>query len=199
MVSDASIEDVLAGGSREHQSGPSGETQYSERHDKLNARCHCGTISFDISRPSEQHNHATGKLDAGLDVCTSCRLVTGFEITSWTGVPHELINTTAPDFNEYLADKSKLKHYNSSPDVSRYFCGTCGATIFYQKHGLATIDIGVGVLDPVINEEARAEDWLLWQKYPNGLGYREDAVDRRLVRGVADGLRIHKGEGAGQE
>lgn len=199
VVSDASIEDILARGSREQQSRPPRGNQYSQRHDKLDVRCHCGTISFDICRPAEQHNHASGKLEAGLDVCTSCRLVTGFEITSWAGVPHEMINTTAPDFNAYLADRSKLKHYKSSVDVSRYFCATCGATIFYQKHGLPTIDIGIGVLDPVTSEEARVEDWLLWQKHPKGLGYPEDAVDRKLVKGLADGLRLHKGEVAEQE
>lgn len=192
-VSDGIVKEILADGAEGHQDGRP-RAKCSRREDTLNVRCHCGTICFHISRPGEQYNHSTGRFEGSLDACTSCRLVTGFEITSWATVPRELINTTAPNFKAYLADGSKLKHYKTSADVSRYFCGTCGATIFYQKHGLDTIDVGIGVLDPPINELARAEDWLVWQKYPTGIAYPEDAVDQKFVKDIADGLKFHKGE-----
>jgi hypothetical protein len=193
-VSDGYVKGMLAGGAEEHQNELPGAANCSGREDKLNVRCHCGTISFHISRPGKQYNRSTGKFESSLDACTSCRVATGFEITSWATVPQQLINTTAANFNAYLADRSKLKHYKTSADVSRYFCGTCGATVFYQKHGLDTIDVGIGVLDPQINEFARAEDWLVWQKYPKGMAYPEDAVDKKFVKDLADGLRFHKGE-----
>lgn len=194
-VSDANIESLLAGGYGGQPNRPPDEADCGGRDDKLNFHCHCGTVSLNISRPDEQYNRATGKFESCLDACTSCRLVTGFEITSWATVPQELINTPAPNLHAYLADRSKLKHYKTSVDVSRYFCGTCGATIFYQKlNGLDTIDVGIGLLDPPIHEDARAEDWLVWQKYPTGMSYPEDAVDQKFVKDLAEGLRFHKGE-----
>ncbi|KAK5045704.1 hypothetical protein LTR84_009073 [Exophiala bonariae] len=193
-VSDSDVQDILTGDSSAQESEQAREAPSLGRNNTLDGRCHCGTISFTVSQPDEQHNHGTGKFEASLDACTSCRLVTGFEITSWATVPQDLIKTTASSFNAYLADRSKLNHYKSSQDVSRYFCTKCGATIFYQNHGLATIDIAIGILDPSSNEQARAEDWLLWQKYPKAISYPEDAVDRKLVQGLADGLRLHMGE-----
>ncbi|KEF54248.1 uncharacterized protein A1O9_09414 [Exophiala aquamarina CBS 119918] len=195
MVSDANIEGILAGEHGEQPIRSSGESEHRGRDDELNFRCHCDIVSLNISRPDEQYNQATGKFESGLDACTSCRLVTGFEITGWARVPQELINTPAPSFNAYLADRSRLKHYKTSADVSRYFCGTCGATVFYQKHGLDTIDIGIGLLDPPNPEDARAEDWLVWQKYPTGMSYPENAIDQKFVKDLADGLRSHKGAG----
>lgn len=198
MVSDADIANILTGETHGQESELLSQNQTTGRDYTLNVRCHCGTISFDVIRPQDQPNRDTEAFEAGLDACTSCRLVTGFEITSWATVPHGSIITTEPTLNAYLGDRSRLKHYKSSSDVSRYFCTRCGATIFYQKHGLATIDIAIGVLNPPVSEQARAEDWLRWLKYPKGIFYSEDAVDRKFLRGLMDGLRLHKGERGGQ-
>jgi len=188
-VSDVDIENILAVENGERSSKPPEKAD-----DKLNFHCHCGAISLHISRADGQYNQATGRFDSCLDACTSCRLVTGFEITSWARVPQELINVQAAGFDAYLADRSILRHYESSVGVSRYFCGTCSATIFYQKHGLDTIDIGIGLLDPPVRERARAEDWLVWEQYPTGMSYPEDAVDQKFVKDLAEGLRLNKGE-----
>ena len=186
-VSDEAVHEILAKADKEPQ-------QHISQDAQLKVRCHCGNVSFRVNRPGKDYNQGTGKFGTGIDACTSCRLVTGFEITSWTTVPQNLIEPAGQDLDAYLSDRSKLKHYKSSSDVSRYFCSDCGATVFYQKHGLDTIDISIGVLSPEVSDVARAEDWLSWQKYPRGVAYQEDAVDRKFVDDLAEGYRLHQGE-----
>jgi len=88
-----------------------------------------------------------------------------------------------------LDDRSRLGHYQTSPDVSRFFCVGCGATVFYDKHGLDVIDVAVGLLEPKKQGNVRVEDWLVWEMYPRCVLYQEDAVDKRFVRGLVEGMR----------
>ncbi|KAK5412260.1 hypothetical protein LTR06_005230 [Exophiala xenobiotica] len=156
----------------------------------LDASCHCQNVAFSMSRPEKSFNNGTGKFEASLDACTSCRTVGGFEITSWITVPKELIKSGSGHLGTLLANRSKLGHYNTSSDVSRYFCTTCGATVFYEKHGHDTIDIGIGLLHPQHEGAMRVENWLAWQEYPKCLGYQEDAVDKHFVANLAEGMRL---------
>lgn len=166
------------------------DTSISQENDRLRARCHCGNIALSIARPGEDFNNGSGKFEANLDACTSCRRVSGFEITSWITLQPGLIRTEPPSLHDFLADRTKAAHYQTSTDVSRYFCVKCGATIFYHKHNLDTIDVAVGLLDTGGKGKARAEDWLEWQRYPNCLSYQEDAIDKVFVANLAEGMRL---------
>ena len=84
-------------------------------------------------------------------------------------------------------DLPALTKYNTSPDVFRYFCNRCGATIFYLKDGRDTIDVGVGLL--LANSGARAEEWLIWEKYENCVAYQQDAIDPVLVQVLVNGIQ----------
>jgi hypothetical protein len=170
----------------------------------LHAHCHCGNVEFSISRPaddsdnhdSDSNKRETAKFQATLDTCNSCRRVSGFETTSWATVPKTIlvsVDRLRGWGNVVATHGSRMGHYKTSTDVTRYFCGTCGATVFYHKEdGQGTVDIAVGILDPGKHGErqARVEDWLAWEKYPKCLVYQEDAVDRPFVGDLLEGMRL---------
>ncbi|KAL6247304.1 hypothetical protein RBB50_005650 [Rhinocladiella similis] len=190
LVEDKAVQGMLAKGRNLAMDSPS---------QQLAATCHCRNVAFSISRPDGEALKSTrGKFEAGLDACTSCRIVTGFEVTSWLTVPRHLIRIENTDLNGLLSNKSKLGHYKTSADVSRYFCAECGATIFYYKHGLDTIDIGIGLLNPQDEGMVRVENWLAWQKYPNGVAYQEDAVDKGFIANLAKGIESNEASRAEQ-
>lgn len=61
------------------------------------------------------------------------------------------------------SDTMSLHYYESSPDVFRYFCSSCGATVFWSnKTCLDLIDVSVGLFQT--DTGALAEDWLEWWK-----------------------------------
>lgn len=158
----------------------------------LQVQCRCENITFSISRPLRTPTSgSSGKFQASLDACTSCRTVSGFEITSWVFVPRDRIMVdNSKDLDAFLADRSRLGHYKTSSDVSRYFCRTCGATVFYYKHGLDTIDVGIGLLKPGLEDHARVGSWVEWEPHPKCLAYQEDAVDAEFVGNLAEGMRL---------
>ena len=140
----------------------------------LTERCHCGDVQFTI-------DEGDAKYQAGLDACTSCRTVTGCEITAWATVPQK---------NVHPFELDRLKQYSTSPGVTRYFCGRCGATIFYLKEGLDSVDVGVGLLD---GGGVRAEKYLDWRKYEDGIAYQDDAIDSAFAKSLADGVQRDRG------
>jgi len=159
-----------------------------ERGKELQAFCHCRSVRFTIARPRDESK----KYQACLDACTSCRTVSGFEITSWVTVPQSSISL--PDGGKLdLSKMAGLRKYKTSENVSRYFCKTCGATVFYLKDQLDTIDVGVGLLDA--EEGAIAESWLEWDEYPACVAYPDDAVDQEFVTKLAEGIRDGRHQG----
>ncbi|KAL4898348.1 Mss4-like protein [Aspergillus ambiguus] len=163
--------------------------------DELIGQCHCGGVSFKISRPMEEfvadpenqgwlHPSDHSKWLALVDVCDDCRLVTGTHVIAWMFVPRSHITPTPP------ADLriGTMKTYVSSEGVLRGFCGTCGATVFYtcaeRPH---VVDIATGILRAT--EGVMAEDWALWRTAR--LGYLDDglAYDPAFTRGLEAGLR----------
>ncbi|KAI9705304.1 MAG: hypothetical protein M1820_005134 [Bogoriella megaspora] len=183
--------------------------------DKLHASCHCGGVSFDISRPDFEHPafrktypnlHLPGpyeprqpetsiiandasKYVAGNCVCQSCRLTNGGDIINWCFVPTSII--ILPN-GGLLSDQQPenftfgtLKTYRSSEDVVRSFCGKCGATVFYA------VEDRSGWVDVAVGlldaeEGSRAESWLEWR---NGrISNSEDARDVYLMEQLREGL-----------
>ncbi|KAJ5309051.1 hypothetical protein PENANT_c020G10330 [Penicillium antarcticum] len=176
----------------------SGNIQSSEAgstSEDLLAQCHCGGVSFNISRPQQEfitstasegwlHPSDTSKWLALLDLCDDCRLVDGTNIMAWTFVP---VNHISPHISADLIIGSS-KSYRSSKDVLRTFCGTCGATVFYScasRPGI--VDVAVGILRAP--EGTMAEKWLIWRAgrigaASDGLKY-DAAFSTALIEGMA--------------
>jgi hypothetical protein len=171
--------------------------------DKLHCHCKCGGVEFWIARPSERSKKALGpwpdliipyhsteprpdhsgwwlrdngkKFLAGNCSCNSCRLDTGMEFQSWCFIPTIDISLDVAGKKPYSVPFGTLKAYQSSPDVTRYHCGVCGASVFFTcEDRTDLVDVAVGLLDAP--EGARAESWLEWRM--NRLSFREDAFPR---------------------
>lgn len=76
-----------------------------------------------------------------------------------------------------------MKSYRSSDKATRYFCGQCGANVFWigdERPGL--LDVAVGLLDAA--EGALARSWLEWRT--GRISFKEDANGRagKLVDNV---------------
>lgn len=187
--------------------------------DRLHAHCKCNGVQFWIARASETSKQAecswpdllvpsvTGKSEnpdnvpwwlrangtkflAGTCACNSCRLASGTDIVEWAFVPTVDISLDAEGTLPFKRQFGTLKTYDSSPDVTRHFCGTCGAVVFFECHERPRLlDIAVGLLDAP--EGARAETWLDW--YKERLSFREDGVPRAesLVVAVESGLKAY--------
>lgn len=171
----------------------SGDSAVNSKPDKLEARCHCGGVEFYIARPRANafaHMPASltprdkSKWYALSDVCTSCRLVSGCAIVSWAfpAISH----VTLADGSPYTPVFGSIKTYQSSPGVTRTFCGTCGAVVTYacdDRPGM--LDVGVGLLRA--EGGARAEEWLEWRTHK--VGYEEDCLWKGFLGSFREGLR----------
>ena len=104
-------------------------------------------------------------------VCRSCRLSTGMTLIPWCYVPPANLTIASTGEPIHLGKQAEeaganegttLKHYKSSADVYRSFCGTCGATVFYwaDEPGHAVVDVAVGLLRT--EEGSMARRWLAW-------------------------------------
>lgn len=142
-------------------------------------------------------DHKT-KFRAGLCACDSCRLASGIETQFWTFIPTVDLSLDAEGRVPFTFDFGTLKKYTSSPGCHRFFCGTCGATCFYDGDGRQWMkDVSVGLL--AAEEGARAESWLGWRT--NALGFRCDTDGRSkdFSDGVEAGLRAWEGQRAGED
>jgi len=186
--------------------------------DRLHAHCKCGGVQFWLARPSARsamgkaawpdvlhpHNSTAPKPEetswwlraggtkflAGCCSCNSCRLATGEEWIEWAFVPAVDITLDEAGTVPFSREFGTLKHYRSSDEVTRHFCGGCGATVFWDgEERPQLLDIAVGLLDAP--EGARAESWLEWRTAR--LSYREDALSRAksLTLGVEEGLKAY--------
>ena len=113
-----------------------------------------------------------------------CRRASGYDISPWAFVAQSSLrqpNAGPPfEFNE-----GTLRSYRSSPDVLRYFCGTCGATAFYRSANQPElVDVSVGLLESPSG--ARCEDFLEWNMAVDFLG---DAQNKPLIAALEKGWR----------
>ena len=191
----------------------------AEAPDFVRLWCHCKGVNLRLYRgdyadvPRDQlPDHVdpkTNKFRASFDACDSCRLQFGNDVVNWTFT--ELKNlklddggdfpTTAPDLKAAVqkGDPSlgSLALYESSPDVQRYFCKVCSASVFYAYDGDPNrLDIAVGLLDAP--DGARAESFLAWSygddpSYVEDMkgGWREDLIQR--VQQEAEDFRTARG------
>lgn len=175
----------------------------NEGGDVLKAQCHCGGISFSISRPSGPETWS--EIDPSLiptdrnkyyalhDMCNTCRLTSSSCIVAWF-FPARASITIAPPWpphasypDDGLFGTAKL--YESSEGMKRTFCGVCGATVSYWcSERKDMVDFAVGLLQ---GGDVRREDWLEWRV--GKVAWEEDAVWKGVLEGLKSGLLGHVG------
>jgi hypothetical protein len=180
--------------------------------DRLRGHCHCGAVKYYITRPDKSsldarspypdllvpfHSGASTKTDdawwisrdqkryvAGHCACNSCRQLSGFDIQQWAFVPLSNIRNSdgGPLEEEGLPG---TKRYSSSPGVTRTFCSTCGANVFWESERRPTlVDVSVGLLDA--ESGARAEEWLEW--VTGRVSFSEETHNKALTDALQAGL-----------
>lgn len=155
------------------------KTREDRDSDRLDGECHCGSIKFCLTKPFplEQYDeqtrnhlrHDPTRYPTGTCLCRSCRASTGNPIHTWTWVPPQNVVTTSGEpVDFFMGEKGMkslgpaLKQYKTSAPVTWYFCGTCGATIFYEADNRDyVIDISIGVFRSKMG--ALARDFLRWE------------------------------------
>ncbi|KAH8589524.1 hypothetical protein B0O99DRAFT_636691 [Bisporella sp. PMI_857] len=90
--------------------------------DPITATCACGSFSYTWSFPA-----SALPIPHPLCLCTTCRKLSGSTGISYIILANDLsINPSDYDFNP---ETYKLKAYQTSDRLTRYFCGTCGAHV----------------------------------------------------------------------
>lgn len=137
---------------------------------------------------------------AGTCACLACRRASGFDITFWAFIPNANIfldSDLSRPFPAYGTGHSNeywgtMRAYCSSEGVTRTFCGTCGANVFWdggmEKGREGLIDVAVGLMDA--DSGARAEELLSW--WTHRVSFEEFATNRSLVQALGEGLRDSK-------
>ena len=94
----------------------------------VTGRCLCGGVAFTVAqaRPTAVFCH-----------CSLCRAFTGHY---WASTRAELADIT------FLSDAT-LRWYSATDTARRGFCGTCGASLFFQPTGASHLGIAAGCLD----------------------------------------------------
>ncbi|KAJ5895405.1 hypothetical protein N7495_007096 [Penicillium taxi] len=177
----------------EKKPDPTETTQTDET--ELLAQCHCGGVSFKISRPkpgfidSPESEHwllpaNKNKWLACFDLCDDCRLVNGTHVIGWMFVPTDHISPSPP--SDLKIGTSKI--YRSSSDTIRTFCGTCGATVFYWcSERKSILDVSTGILRAP--EGAMAEKWALWRSGRPSWAENGARYDARFTHALTVGLK----------
>jgi hypothetical protein len=168
-----------------------------DREATLEGRCLCGGVSLSIKRAG--HTTATGESRAVtkdpnkfltyLCACRSCRLTTGTSLVPFALVPPSQVLNGKASFQPIIfgrdASNSEnnpnqtLKHYRSSPDTWRSFCGACGATVFYFcEQRPKELDLATGILRAEDGSMAKA--WLEWEW--GRCSFPHEGIDQELVQ-----------------
>ncbi|KAF2275717.1 uncharacterized protein EI97DRAFT_501872 [Westerdykella ornata] len=167
---------------------PSSLTGFDKKspEDSVSIKCKCGGVHFRLHR--YPHTDKTGdqlpwfvdrtthKYKAAQCGCDSCRLSSGVDLFSWTFCDLAQISfVDGADTKTFPKNKAELKtlvdakdpsagtlkYYASSPDVQRYFCSSCSASVFYAVDSRPNlVDLAVGLLEA--SDGARAEGFLAW-------------------------------------
>jgi hypothetical protein len=109
-------------------------------------------------------------------------------VVAWTFIPARSIK---PHLPQGLTPFGKMKVYSSSPQVRRGFCGTCGATIFFDHDDRRptekqhVIDVAVGILRSP--KDVMATDWLDWRVMKTAWQSSGDKYDRDFAQGLSKG------------
>ncbi|KAK0386907.1 hypothetical protein NLU13_5220 [Sarocladium strictum] len=162
--------------------------------DEIPVACHCRGVNLVLRRGDAEFasrkredlpffvDPKDHQLLASFDACNSCRKSFGISVMNWTFTLLEHIAfadasagtpfpTTTPELKAALSGQDRderfgtLAYYASSPDVQRYFCSRCSASVFYAVDDRPQmVDLGIGLLDSP--DGARAESRLAWALGP---------------------------------
>ncbi|KAF2198320.1 hypothetical protein GQ43DRAFT_166785 [Delitschia confertaspora ATCC 74209] len=174
-------------------------------------RCHCKGIDFVLHSANYKGKNPEDvpfyidpaqpdRRLASFCACDSCRLHTGSDVVVLTfaelkdiSIPTEENNSSSA-FPQTTAElkaavdrkgiaMGTLAYYCSSPDVQRYFCSRCSATVFYAVDERPDmVDVWVGLLED--KDGGRAESFLAgpfaWVGKEGDVkgGWREGLVER---------------------
>ncbi|KAH7305327.1 hypothetical protein B0I35DRAFT_454455 [Stachybotrys elegans] len=187
-------------------------------------RCRCGGVDLRLHRGEADFaampcdalpwfiDPETYKRHASFDACDSCRLSFGIDLSNWTYSLLKHIDFASGTLNfPRTTDALKeavtkgdrdgrlgtLAMYESSPDVQRYFCSRCSASVFYACDDRRDqVDVAPGLLECPTG--ARAEDFLVWEyggspSYSTDVagGWREHRV--RQIVAAAEEYRVSRG------
>lgn len=81
----------------------------------VRGRCHCGTVQYHFSTPSDFCAHCH---------CESCRRIQGAAFVTWTSVPDRQLVIEE--------GKASIHRYESSPGTFWDRCANCGSPLFGQ-------------------------------------------------------------------
>lgn len=120
----------------------------------LTGGCLCGEIRYSIT-----------PLAADIDYChcEMCRRWSGAPVSAWAQVP----------VSQFRLVKGTATPYASSKLGIRYFCPTCGASVFMTDQDGTSVGIMLGTLDDATKLRPTAHGWwsahLPWLKLDDGL------------------------------
>jgi len=123
---------------------------------KLHFYCQCRRIELYVTRSSEEERFPARHCE-----CKSCKRTAGFEVVSWGRVPVQNVydkkTGNVIDFEGRLP--IGMKEHSSSVGRKRYFCSSCGASVFlYSLEQPDVVDLAMGLVDEA-QDGARAERW----------------------------------------
>lgn len=112
-------------------------------------RCQCGAIQFEVQGEP---------VYSALCHCSDCRRSAGAPMVGWALFPEEQVKVSG-----------EPREYQSSENVTRQFCATCGTGLFYRNPAAfpGMVDIQTATLDdqsafpPAIHVQwAEAAPWM---------------------------------------
>lgn len=96
---------------------------------KIEGGCMCGKVRYMLT---------TVPTFSTVCHCSDCRHASGAHLVAWVTVPVQ----------HFVVSEGEPNHYQSSPNVLRTFCSTCGTTLtFRHEEHSSGIDITTGSLD----------------------------------------------------
>lgn len=114
--------------------------------------CLCGAVSFRIDGPIKAVTHCH---------CSQCRKAHGAAFASYGSVPGAHLKVSDAE--------GAIRVFESSPGVSRSFCSTCGANLFWRNAAGEFADwvsVALGTLDtpfaPVRQKHVHVQSGLCW-------------------------------------
>ena len=89
---------------------------------KLTGRCFCGAVRF-VAAPSAK--------DVSICYCGDCTRAVGSPLTCWVQLPAE----------SFEFSRGTPTRFESSPGITRTFCGRCGTSLSYHYKDGARVDV----------------------------------------------------------
>ncbi|TGZ85690.1 hypothetical protein EX30DRAFT_30466 [Ascodesmis nigricans] len=136
----------------------------------LTGSCHCTQLHYTITIPS----HPPADFPTiDFDHCTSCRLTSGGLVMCWLIIRLEWLTFTShpgvgvldmvsSGGNSNEETKAPMRGYKSSPDVTRGFCGNCGASLTFYRDGREWVDVSVAGLGKEVVQWLGGPDVQSW-------------------------------------